>query len=363
MDEKKMISQGGFGCVYYPKIKCVGKIYPISNTSKNATATPDKKMISKFTKYDAIAVNEYEIGKKIKKIYKTFKKIDKDIFIYVEKLCVLDNTPKAKPPFSTNNTCQLKIKSKKNCLLYSKYYDANHLHDIIFKNFSLEFYNQSYHFLLLSCALLYNRFKIIHMDLHANNVLYSNKTNKYHIIDFGISLDLEKALIDKKYLKYMLYYNYKTPSIYYPIEMYILIYFLRKNKKLEILVLSKLIKTYYNKFQDEYGDYMSFIIDNKSLDDYMEEVLQYYINKFVNNSPIKLHIETILREASFSWDLYRVSEYFVYLMYLNNGGPARDVRNMNIIDDKMSKTLKMSLHYDYTKRPLPIDIINQRLKL
>ena len=290
--------------------------------------------------------------------------MDKDIFVYVEKLCVLNNTPKAKPPFSTNNDCLLKIKPKdKNCLLYSKYYDADNLHHMIFKNFSLEFYIQSYHFLLLSCALLYNKFKIIHMDLHANNVLYSHKTNKYHIIDFGISLDLERALADKNYLKYMLYYDYKNPSIYYPIEMYILIYFLKKNKKLEILVLSSIIKKYYNKIQDEYEEYMNVIIDNENLDDYIEEVLQHYTDKFVNNSPIKLHIETILREASFSWDLYRVSEYFIYLMHLNNGGLVGDVRNMNNIDDEMLETLKLSLHYDYTKRPLPIDIINQRMKI
>ena len=57
----QLLSQGGFGCVYHPGIKCNG------NTDK-------KKYVSKLQINDYTAVNEVQIGKVIKTIsnYKLF---------------------------------------------------------------------------------------------------------------------------------------------------------------------------------------------------------------------------------------------------------------------------------------------------
>ena len=51
----KLLSQGGFGCVYHPGIKCDG--------SKDK-----KKYVSKLQINDYTAVNEVQIGKLIKSI-------------------------------------------------------------------------------------------------------------------------------------------------------------------------------------------------------------------------------------------------------------------------------------------------------
>ena len=51
----KLISQGGFGCVYHPGIKCDG-------------TTDKKKFVSKLQINDYTAYNEIEIGKLIKSI-------------------------------------------------------------------------------------------------------------------------------------------------------------------------------------------------------------------------------------------------------------------------------------------------------
>ena len=55
-NETKLISQGTFGCIFYPAIECDGSI------SKN------KKYASKLVKNNRAELNEYLIGKMIKKI-------------------------------------------------------------------------------------------------------------------------------------------------------------------------------------------------------------------------------------------------------------------------------------------------------
>ena len=58
----KLLSQGGFGCVYYPGIKCDGK------------TDYKKTIVTKLQKLDFNAYNEIKIGEMIKKItyYKLF---------------------------------------------------------------------------------------------------------------------------------------------------------------------------------------------------------------------------------------------------------------------------------------------------
>ena len=51
----QLLSQGGFGCVYYPGIKCNGKTDPRTN------------VVTKLQKMDFNASNEIKIGEMIKK--------------------------------------------------------------------------------------------------------------------------------------------------------------------------------------------------------------------------------------------------------------------------------------------------------
>ena len=52
----KLLSQGGFGCVYYPGISCDGR------TEK------DPNIVTKLQRMDFNAQNEIDIGSKIKEI-------------------------------------------------------------------------------------------------------------------------------------------------------------------------------------------------------------------------------------------------------------------------------------------------------
>ena len=53
----KLISQGGFGCVFYPSIQCDKK------------SPSNKKMVSKIQKNNAFSKKEIDIGELIMKIH------------------------------------------------------------------------------------------------------------------------------------------------------------------------------------------------------------------------------------------------------------------------------------------------------
>ena len=51
----KLLSEGGYGCVFFPSINC------------NGSSMKTKKYVSKIQKYDKSAKNEIKIGKKTEK--------------------------------------------------------------------------------------------------------------------------------------------------------------------------------------------------------------------------------------------------------------------------------------------------------
>ena len=70
----KLLSQGGFGCVYYPGLSCKGK----SSSKKTKAVT---KLQTKGFNTD----NEFKIGNLVKKI-----PLSKDFFLPVIKTCSID---------------------------------------------------------------------------------------------------------------------------------------------------------------------------------------------------------------------------------------------------------------------------------
>ena len=61
VNQSNLLSQGGFGCIYYPGIDCNG------NNLKN------KKFVSKLQVKNISSDNEIEIGNEIKKIKKYYQ--------------------------------------------------------------------------------------------------------------------------------------------------------------------------------------------------------------------------------------------------------------------------------------------------
>ena len=224
------LGEGSYGCVYYPGIDCKGK----KNTKKTVTKVQEINFYSK---------NEKIIGSYIKKYIKNFK----NYFSSVIKTCVVRfdiieksdlNLKKCNTLFedynssianvlnytydtnSETNTYSNNIYSYANTykpqvnneyyLMYSYYIKNKSLKDYYsnttnYANCVISMLN-NFSYLLTSLMLL-NKHKIIHNDLHVNNILINLKTNKPIILDFGLSFQintcykLNKHAIDFYYLK------------------------------------------------------------------------------------------------------------------------------------------------------------------
>ncbi|MEX0595034.1 MAG: hypothetical protein WD512_00935, partial [Candidatus Paceibacterota bacterium] len=151
----KLLTQGGFGCVYYPGIKCDGS----PSLSKNVT---------KLQKRDISAENEISIGKMLSKI-KNFQLF----FSPVIKSCGVNLANIDK---SLLSKCEIidENKERKYILLESMYINGNQFIELI-KKYSKKHLIitifETFFFLLGSIELLLDQ-KIVHFDLKSDNILY-----------------------------------------------------------------------------------------------------------------------------------------------------------------------------------------------
>ena len=168
----KLVSQGGFGCVYHPGIKCDG-----SQDNK-------KKYVSKLQINDYTAYNEVNIGKIITKIpnYNMF-------FLPILSYCsvnvaTLDNNlvSKCNTLHGQDDLVLMKMKYLKNESFYD-FIEGKNKH-VIFSQLI-----DKYKYLLSSIQMLNNN-DIVHYDLKDENILTNKKNKLPVIIDFGISLNM-----------------------------------------------------------------------------------------------------------------------------------------------------------------------------
>ena len=240
--KNKLLGQGSYGCVYYPGISCDGKINK-------------KSYVTKLQEIGFYSANEIAIGKYIKKHIPNYKAL----YAPIIKNCIVS--------FQTIHQSDLNIfecetlfpksKSSNNDNYYDNYYDnsygnnsyGNNYYDpdskkydnikinyeklhtkyyLMYMNYiihkTLKNYFNNYKtfqlyavdllkvFLILtkSIGLLVSN-KIIHNDLHVNNILINLKNNKPVIIDYGLSLFYNKCF---KYQKKNLDFEYLQRLIF-----------------------------------------------------------------------------------------------------------------------------------------------------
>lgn len=280
----KLLGQGGYGCVYWPEIKC--------NGVKGST-----KFITKIQKNNSSAANEFFIGEKIKKIKKYnnyFKPVISKCDISLKSI-----------ESDITETCDIINNNIEN-------YIAMKIKYIKFTNFDEYFINSktlilniilTYSYLVNSLHLLYKE-KIIHYDLKMDNILIHNNTPL--IIDFGISI----------YYTNINESNYKDYFYVYAPEYYPWCF--------EIQVISYIVN--YSDLQD------LFTFDNIKLlsDNYIEKnpIFKYFTKGFANNyknslinylkkysnKSNNLVIKELLKTKE-TWDLYSLSILYLKLIY------------------------------------------------
>ena len=220
---QEFIGQGSYGCVYNPGINCMGK--------KNK-----RKTITKIQEINFYSKNELEMGLYIKKHIKKYRHYFAPVIkacivkfqtveksqLDLQKCDIFDNEENSDSFQKEDHRIQhLKKTIKQDYHLMHVYYIENKtMYDYYadynnYSNFVISLLNTIV-FLLNSLSLL-NQHKIVHNDLHFNNVLINLKTGKPIIIDFGLAFNINKCYklnknyIDFVYLKHFTF-EYKLDS-------------------------------------------------------------------------------------------------------------------------------------------------------
>jgi serine/threonine protein kinase len=337
----KLISQGTFGCIFYPAIECDGSI------NKN------KKYASKLVKNNKTDLNEYLIGKIIKriKLYEYYyapvtnmcsinlAKIDKR----ERDMCKIIRNRNSKGQGmglgldtsssldSTTSYAIMKIPFIENISIIDYF-----THPDTDKKEILTYILYSYDYLLQNIETL-NKNGIIHFDLKLSNILIEKSKKIPIIIDFGLSIPLDD-IRRETYKKY--FYSY-SPSYYiWCIEIHIICYLVKVNPILTKDVLVELVNEYV---QNNIG---LKIFSDTFVRRFRDTAVDYYTKHIIDTGETRDEIIKKLLKYIKTWDSYSLSLMFLcFIQFISLSG---FIHNKLIIE--FSKVLLLNFHPNPEKR-------------
>lgn len=319
-----LISQGGFGCVYHPAIKCDG------------TLEKDKTFISKLQKINFNSKNEIRIGKLITEIpnYSWY-------FIPVEAECKIDL--RAITDKKLIDDCEVIRNVKdKHSIMKLKYIKSSDFYKSLISNShgkigrkkTILSIVESFTYLLEGIEKMQEK-GIIHFDLKGDNVLYNWKTGFPLIIDFGLSIPVHK--LSKENMKEY-FYGFIPEYYVWCLDIHIINYLLYETRDALTIVDAEKIATIFTE-------------KNKGLDIFTTKFRNNYRKLCVSqimslvDKPREEVIQMMLKNYK-TWDMYSLSIMFLRLFkYMF---PKNFHRNQIIII--FSQILLFNIHPNPEKR-------------
>ena len=274
----KLLSQGGFGCVFYPGIKCDGQ------------PNPSKKIVTKIQENNFNAKNESRIGKLVESLpnYKVY-------FLPVINSCPINIRKINK---SVISKCEI-IKEKADYIAMDIDYITtvdfvSVLHKVSSKRLLLLLY-QTYNYLLDALQEL-EKVSVVHYDLKLDNMLFVKETSQPRIIDFGISIPINEVTDDnlKKY-----FYVFAPEYYVWCPEINFINYLLHEDKD---TLMESDIEMVIDMCIHNNPLLMSSVQSIQT--EYKVEAKKYY-KQFIGKK--KLDIIRKLRETHKTWDNYSLS--------------------------------------------------------
>jgi len=314
----KLLSQGGFGCVFYPGITCSGK------SRKN------DKIVTKIQVRDFNSDNESLIGEIIQTLpnYKLY-------FLPVVDSCKIDiRTVKSKDLMK----CDIINNSVKESFVGMDlpYLDGENIVNALTDKragFIIRVISESYIYLLNAVELL-KKVNVLHMDIKSANIIYKKNSSSPRIIDFGISIPCDNLTNDnmKKY-----FYGFSPEYFVWALEIHVINYLLHETEnsltKKDIDIISE-----------------AFVSSNAALDlfsvDFVNKYLfktKSYLKKYVNMSK-ETAIQKLL-ETRWSWDLYSLSIMYLRIIFALFSSKKENIFIKNIIG-----VLKTNINPDFNDR-------------
>jgi hypothetical protein len=328
----ELFSQGSYGCVTYPRIRC--------DTGRKDTQ--NKKSISKLTTKTFYTENEYVIGEvlnNIKRELKSSKNMEEleimDHLNYVESKCEIKKE-KLRINRKKHKCKVIDKEDSKVVLLKAKFIKSVEMSEFLFEKFSMKLLIRYYYF-VLSCMKFLHSHNIVHHDLHLGNVLI-DESKKFHLIDFGISIHVprfyDKENLDFEYMKKIIL-NFDPSWRFWPMEYHILAFYAFKKKALDERTLTNILDEYFKGDNKQFfGHYFG------KMENYKRRCFEFLRDKYVNDVPIEEHCRYIIDNAAFSWDIYQVNYIVLYILKLYNIGYAYSLVEL----------LKTGLHFDFERR-------------
>ena len=323
----KLLSQGGFGCVFYPGIKCNGKA---STNDDFATKLQVKSFNSN---------NEIKIGSMIsvRPSYELF-------FSPVISSCNINIRNAENGEISK---CKIvRDYRSKYIAMDMPYIDHVTISDIVEKNQASDIILtlfESYKYLLMGLEKL-RQLNIVHYDIKLENILFLKTTSDPRIIDFGISIPIDD-LNDDNMKKYFYVYS---PSYYVWCMDINIINFLLHETNDDLT------------YEDAMSIANLYVASNRALLLYSQD----FINQFLDLCVIQVKkyvgrpkndvIQELIGHSK-TWDNYSLS--IIYLRIIAMLFPADEHKNTFIV--LMSQILLTNIHPDPLRRISPNDTLSQ----
>lgn len=328
MQGGKLLSEGGYGCVFHPEISCEGK------------ETNNKEFVTKIQQKDFSASNEIKIGEILTRKYENrrdkpllnnFAPVISTCPIKLSKIKSSDkNKCKVFKNIDTTNMIMLKIR-----YIESLDFDSYIIENKNARNIFLTLIS-AYNYLLKSLALLQNA-NIVHFDLKGQNIIFDLKKIIPIVIDFGLSLPMDQVKNDNLYDYFYVY----APEYYvWPLEVHYMNLLLHINSDPTETKLNELAKNY--------------VYNNAALDSFSKDFKAKYMIlcvdelKKYNKLSFTEKKNKILRYWN-SWDNYSLSIiYLKFLFFITKTNSEHILKNSFV--EHFTEILLLNIHPNPNKR-------------
>jgi hypothetical protein len=337
----KFLGQGSYGCTVTPGLDCKGK------TNKYAYK------VNKIQEVNFNSKNEIEISNAIKKI-KGYKKR----FVPVLKSCIVKfnqiepandivTSCKNENLFSSNIEDIGFIKNEY-FMFYMKYIRGEGLKKYLLSSKTIDlffdnFLNSLYY--LLNSIYLLNKNKIVHNDLHYNNIMVETSTNTPFLIDFGLSFKYKSLFknsygIDYTYMR-KYFFDWKDSMYWYLMEKKFISFIFDNHSqyfrsyvdsdyaenKLTKEIIDIFVNDVFNSFYNEFETKILF--QENEFQEFFKVLKKFYYKFLPSNDKYKYYsniIEELLPFVLKFNDLHSVTSSFIQIFYKKIN---KDINNNN----------------------------------
>jgi serine/threonine protein kinase len=214
MTDAALINQGAYGCLYHPGIECNGKT--LSETH----------YASKLVVQDEVAENEVEVGKIVMKILNYAVN-----FVPVVETCAVQLGKVRRHNPLALRKCEVAEttgkQKKKFMLMKMPYIDSLYFYDYVGamrenKKKIISCIFDTYSYLVESIGRLVEH-DVVHYDLKLENILINLKTDTPIIIDFGLSVPINRLQTGSNQSFWSTYFYKYSPQYYvWPLEAHVI---------------------------------------------------------------------------------------------------------------------------------------------